>query len=217
MQPNWAEENLQVIRTLMERTGLYRRALAPVMLVAGLVGVTAAAIGEICRWEGYESFFKLWVVTAVVTASAAAAITRQQALRSAERFWTQPTARVVGALLPSFTVGAAIAVIPFALGLSRELVPNAASMVPLWCCFYGLALHSAGQVISRGVRTLGWVFCLVGGLLIYKTSLAPLGFDENGRHTIWLRPNCLMGLSFGGLHLLAAAYLYFTEKPEVKP
>ena len=30
MEPNWAGEHLQVIRTLMERSALYRRALAPV-------------------------------------------------------------------------------------------------------------------------------------------------------------------------------------------
>ena len=31
MEPNWAAEHLQVIRTLMERSALYRRALAPIM------------------------------------------------------------------------------------------------------------------------------------------------------------------------------------------
>ncbi len=45
MEPKWAEENLQTIRTLMERSAVYRRALAPIMLFAGLLGVTAAATG----------------------------------------------------------------------------------------------------------------------------------------------------------------------------
>jgi len=45
MEPKWAEENLQTIRTLMERSALYRRALAPILLFAGTLGVTAAAVG----------------------------------------------------------------------------------------------------------------------------------------------------------------------------
>ena len=36
---DWAAENLQVIRTLMERSSIYRRALAPLMVVAGLGGL----------------------------------------------------------------------------------------------------------------------------------------------------------------------------------
>ena len=39
MQTDWAGENLQVIRTLMERASLYRRALAPIMLTLGALGL----------------------------------------------------------------------------------------------------------------------------------------------------------------------------------
>ena len=35
METNWAAEQLQTIRTLMERSAVYRRALAPIMLFAG--------------------------------------------------------------------------------------------------------------------------------------------------------------------------------------
>jgi len=45
MQTNWAEENLQTIRTLMERSAVYRRALAPIVIYAGVIGVLTAAAG----------------------------------------------------------------------------------------------------------------------------------------------------------------------------
>ena len=48
MDSNWASEQLQTIRTLMERSAIYRRALAPIMLVAGAAGVVAAGIGLLC-------------------------------------------------------------------------------------------------------------------------------------------------------------------------
>ena len=45
MEPNWAAEHLQVIRTLMERSAIYRRALTPIMLLLGSFGVLASIIG----------------------------------------------------------------------------------------------------------------------------------------------------------------------------
>ena len=45
MDNHWAAEHLQTIRTLMERSALYRRALAPIMTFAGAVGTAAAASG----------------------------------------------------------------------------------------------------------------------------------------------------------------------------
>ena len=38
METNWAAEHLQVIRTLMERSAVYRRALAPIMTFNGAIG-----------------------------------------------------------------------------------------------------------------------------------------------------------------------------------
>jgi len=45
MRIDWAEENLIVIRTLMERSAVYRRALAPVMGLVGATGIAAGAAG----------------------------------------------------------------------------------------------------------------------------------------------------------------------------
>jgi hypothetical protein len=45
METNWAAEQLQTIRTLMERSAVYRRALAPIMLFAGVVGILQRGAG----------------------------------------------------------------------------------------------------------------------------------------------------------------------------
>ena len=45
MDSNLAAEHLQVIRTLMERSAVYRRALAPVMIFAGALGMVAGFVG----------------------------------------------------------------------------------------------------------------------------------------------------------------------------
>ena len=51
MESNWAAEQLQTIRTLMERSAVYRRALAPIMLFVGFAGVLTAAVGLIFRFN----------------------------------------------------------------------------------------------------------------------------------------------------------------------
>ena len=60
MEPNDAAENLQVIRTLMERSAVYRRALAPVMLAVGLIGSVAAPIGVQMGDKSLAQFVYFW-------------------------------------------------------------------------------------------------------------------------------------------------------------
>jgi len=45
MDNEWVALHLQTIRTLMERSALYRRALAPISIFVGMVGVLAAVAG----------------------------------------------------------------------------------------------------------------------------------------------------------------------------
>lgn len=215
MQPNWAEENLQVIRTLMERAGLYRRALAPVMLTVGLLGLGGGFVGEALRFESVPSFFGLWFTVALVAVGLALMIVRRQALRSAEKFWTPPTRKICLAMTPALTAGFLIAAIPF---IDTGGPASARGYAVAWPLLYGCALHSAGQFISRGVRLLGWAFvlCSVGiGYLAMSSEMHSGLRGEAGSRLF--RPHFLMGFMFGGFHLLAAIYLYFTEKREPTP
>lgn len=215
MQSNWAEENLQVIRTLMERAGLYRRALAPVMLTVSLLGLGGGFTGEALKLESVSSFFALWLMVALIAVGLALLIVRRQALRSAEEFWTPPTRKICLAMMPALTAGFLIAAIPFVVAGG----PASARIYPVvWSLLYGCALHSAGQFISRGVRLLGWAFVLssvvIGCLVVSSEAHGGLR-DEAGSRLF--KPHVLMGFVFGGFHLLAAIYLYFTEKREPTP
>jgi hypothetical protein len=204
MNPNWAEENLQTIRTLMERSALYRRALAPIMLFAGVMGTAAAAVGLFFHLNSALAFSGLWLGTAVVVVIGALLITRRQALKDSEAFWSPPTRRVAQALTP-----------PLAAGLILGLVflwvwDDFGQMLPfVWALFYGCALHSAGFFMSRGVRWFGWIYiglmpCTLALWVAMFRIIQPKDFDFN--------PHWLMGFFFGVLHLVYGAYLLFTEK-----
>jgi hypothetical protein len=206
MNPNLAEENLRTIRLLMERSAVYRRALAPIMLLAGGLGLAAAALALRFHIESPRPFAGLWLGTACLVITSAFLLVRRQALKDHEPFWSPPTFRVGQALLPPLLSGL------FLGGLLALLDVNESVDFPMaliWLLFYGCALHAAGFFMVRGIKWLGWVF--IGGAMLLVLSFWALSLVTAG----WsLRPpaaNWVMGLFFGGLHLAYGIYLYFTE------
>jgi hypothetical protein len=203
MESNWAVENLQTIRTLMERSAVYRHALAPIMFFAGLVGVLTTAVGLIFYLNSPRSFGALWLGAAVVVIVGAFFIVRRQALKNNEPFWSPPTRRVAQALAPSLTGGMILGVI-FTLFPSTGMVDFTLLLPFLWALFYGCALHAAGFFMPRGVKWFGWVYVgLASGCLLFLTVFKP---------DVDLNAHWLMGFFFGVLHLAYGGYLYLTEK-----
>jgi hypothetical protein len=209
MKTNWAEENLQTIRTLMERSAVYRRALAPIMIFAGVLGSVAAVIGLFFHLGATLAFGLLWLATASVVVIGAFVITRQQALKDKEIFWSAPTRRVAQALLPPLIAGMCVGV------LMTLYTPGARSginsiMVLLWLFFYGCALHSAGFFMPRGIRLFGWIYIILAcgcSFLIFGELKVTFSIFYSSDNANWL-----MGFFFGVLHLAYGAYLFLTEK-----
>ncbi len=187
----------------MERSALYRRALAPIMLTCGVIGVGAATATCFVRIEEAAGFSALWLVTALVALAAALLLVRRQALKEAELFWSPPTRRVGQALLPAFVAGLAAGII-FLLDDS----PTPAStwyLAVFWTAIYGCALNGAGFFMQRGIRLFGWAF-IIGGSAAFAMGFArPALVSTESAHY-------LMGLFFGLLHLAYGVYLYFTER-----
>lgn len=188
----------------MERAVLYRRALAPPMLVAGAGALTGAAIGIVASIQSPIGFLVCWGVVAILSALFAMAWMRRQALRAREVFWTLPARRVAWAMLPALAAGAALGVIS---GLHRgawvSLLPG------LWPILYGTALHAGGFYTPRGIRWLGWIFLGAG---IAATAIQWTGDNPASTPGQILRGHYLMGATFGFIHLAYAVYLAATER-----
>jgi hypothetical protein len=203
MQSNWAAEHLLVIRTLMERSAIYRRALAPIVLSLGGLGVAAAAVGWLLNIESPRSFVAYWSGIGLLGVSGAYLLARQQALRAAESFWSAPTRRVTQALLPPLFSGFAANLVAMLCLLSDPGVVW--WLLPLWMVLYGCALHAAGFFMPRGMKLFGWGFLLLGCLLGIKAGVGGASAPLMAGHLV-------MGSTFGGLHLAYGVYLHFTEK-----
>lgn len=209
MESNWAAEHLQVIRTLMERSSIYRRALAPVMIYTGAVGLVGAIVGWKLQLGKAIPFVGFWYAVGCIAIAGAFLLTRRQALKKAEVFWSPPTRRVAQAMLPALTAG-------FILGLLVALAARPGSPEPppagwtlvalpvLWIVLYGCAMHAAGFFMPRGMKLFGWAFVLGGFVVAWV-------LPHHSLDGLLLTGYALMGGFFGVLHLAYGTYLYFTE------
>lgn len=204
MQTEWASENLQIIRTLMERSAVYRHALAPVMATIGLTGIGAAIVEAFLRLQSSATFAAYWMCVGLICLVEAFALTRRQALQKAEPFWSPPTRRVAQGLSPALFAGfiAGLVFMRFDPGTLR----GAWLLVPGWMVLYGCALHAAGFFMPRGVKLFGWAFIVAGCIF----GVATLFFA--GQPASLTGANVAMGAFFGGSHWAYGIYLYFTEK-----
>jgi hypothetical protein len=201
METDWATEHLQTIRTLMERSAIYRRALAPVMVWSGIVGCAAAISGWLTKIESPRSFAIYWLSVGVIAMGGVFLLVRRQALKEREAFWSPPARRITQALLPALTAGFIVTVTALIETGQIDLVRLPAG----WIILYGCALHAAGFFTPRGLKLFGWLFVLGG------CGLFALGAPEALR-PVSLYAHGAMGLFFGGLHLAYGVYLYFTEQ-----
>jgi hypothetical protein len=203
MNSNSAAENLQVIRTLMERSALYRRALAPIMLFAGVVGLLTGIAALLLRVENLRVFGALWMGVAVVTVAVAFLLARRQSRQDQEPFWSPPTRRIAQALLPPLLIGMIFGVLGMGAASDQETADLALPIA--WMLCYGCALHSAGFFVPRGIRFLGWFFIL-GAFAVFGLMFRPDAPPSAAT------ANIVMGAFFGVVHLLFGAWLHFTEK-----
>jgi len=201
MEINSASENLQVIRTLMERTALYRRTLAPIMLYVGSLGIAAAAAGVALGIDALHEFAALWLGTAVVAVGGAFFIARRQALRDKESFWSPPTRRVAQALALPLSAGLAISIVVVTSGGDNYRWPFILPNV----LFYACAVYSAGFFMPRGIQKFAWIILTFAILGLFLLTLVMTEPNPKLDHA-------LMGFFFGFLHLAYGAYLHLTEQ-----
>ena len=204
MNANWAEENLKTIRNLMEHAGLYRRALAPVAIIVGVLGLLAAAFAQAIGWTEPNRFAAYWMGVGVVSMLSALLLVRRQALKGGEEFWSPPARRVAQAMTPMLVGGLGLGLLEL---LHAPMERDGIRLAAIWMILYGGALHSAGFFMQRGPRLLGWIFVVIG--------IICLGISEFGK-TSWLVDNqahWVMGWAFGVNNLAYGVYLKLTAEP----
>ncbi len=203
MSAQWAEENLNTIRTLMERASVYRRALAPVAITVGVLGIAAVGLVEGMEWPGENNFASYWLGVGVLAVLAALLLVRRQALQAKEGFWSPPTRRVVQVIAPLLLAGLGLGVLEILNTNGHDSI----RLIALWMVLYGAALHAAGFFMRRGLKLVGWIFVILGCICLCFHTLGEVTWLDEA-HAHWV-----MGWAFGANHLAYGLYLKLTPEP----
>jgi hypothetical protein len=192
MDARQAARNLEVIRTLMERTCQYQLLTARAGLAAGtLAGIGALGILVLDPANPWE-FGWIW---ALVFAGSLLAGTVSIILRGrqrGERVWSRPGRAVLLALAPSVFAAMALSVFFFARG-EHLWLPG------IWMLCYGQGALATSTYAPSPIRWLGLAVLLLGCV------------------TLWLGPTwavLMMGLVFGLGHMALGAALLVAERRE---
>jgi hypothetical protein len=204
-----AEEDLQVIRTLMERATIYRAISAPTALVASILSLLSTVIVYLNndvklifgRPVGPREFALIWIDVLLLVLVTNAFFVWREAREDGRPFISAGMKLAIRAVAPTLLLPTAFTVWFFKRGYlgGQEL-----ELVVVWVAFYGLALLSTALFAPRSLVLLGWAFLLTGlAVPVLINVLEELPGDV---------PTIVMGLTFGLYHLVYAACTW-TRRP----
>jgi hypothetical protein len=212
-----AEENLRIIRSLMEKATIYRAISAPSALIGGTLALIVATVLVLRRpvpdpiaaaLDGATSgsFIPTWLCVLAVTGIANLFFLHREALRRGDPFVSAGMRLAMRALLPSWLVAAA-----FTAFLSLE--PAAILWLAwIWVCCHGIGLLATEHFAPRSITILGWAFLITALALIYTVF-----FDMRLLADPPLHANLIMGGTFGFFHLIYAACTWPRKSASVEP
>jgi hypothetical protein len=190
MDARQAARDLEVIRTLMERTCQYQLLTARAGLAAGSLAVAGSVLLSLGDWSGPTSFGVVWGLVFLGSLLATALGTLARGRQRGERVWSRQARAVVRALAPSLLAAGVLSVFFFARGMYLWL-PG------VWMLCYGQGALATAAYAPRPICWLGMAFLALGAL------------------TLGLGPDwavLMMGLAFGLGHLGLGGALLVAER-----
>jgi len=203
---NEAEENLRIIRSLMEKATVYRAISAPGALAGGL-GATAIAIyggavaqGRFGSPATVPQFLGMWIGLLVVVTVANFMLLARDAARRSEPFVSPGMKLALRAMLPGLLAGGM-------LGLAFSFTAPQISAA-IWVLLYGVSLLAAAHFAPKSICWLGRAFFLAGTGLF-----ALFAFGASWESSPLLTAHAAMGLTFGLFHIVYAALTWPRRRP----
>jgi len=192
MDARQAAHNLEVIRTLMERTCQYQLLTARASLAAGsMAGAGALAFFFLDAADPWQ-FGLVWLLVFVGSLCATLLGTVLRGRQSGERVWSRQARAVLLALTPSLFAALVLTVYFFGRG-EHLWLPG------VWMLCYGQGALATAAYAPTSIRWLGVAVLLMGALALW------LG-------TAWSVP--LMGVVFGLGHIGLGTALLMAERRE---
>lgn len=202
-----AQENLRVIRSLMEKATVYRAISSPVALAGGVlaIGISAwmrSTLRDSPSTVTPQFFLGLWLGAMALVALLNSWLIARQARARAEPFVSPGMRTALNAFLPPFLAGGVIGT-AFVF-YEQDLLMCAV----VWLTFYGLALLATGNFAPLSIRRLGLGFFAIG-LFAFVMVMRQKPSSINDANTL---AATLMGAGFGILHLAYGVSVLFHSR-----
>jgi hypothetical protein len=196
MELHEALDQLSEIRLQIARTESFRGYRSATAAFSGLVAITTAAIQFAVVPEPAadpRGYLLLWICAAIVSVAVTGVEMVARCRQTASPTAVRMTWMAVEQFLPCTIAGA---VVTFVLSLRS---PESVWLLPgLWGVLFSLGIFASSRLLPRPVVVVGLYYLVCGAL--------SLGFAQGPTA---LSP-WVMGCTFGGGQLLAAAVLYLT-------
>lgn len=166
-----AEENIKLIREIMERSTRYTSFTGLSGIVAGMLAlIGCAATAHIYLHippKGQNTlYFMTWFLVLVLAIAQDLMFAQRKAKRKRETIFSPPTYQAMKAMLPGVFIAFVISMRALTLG-EPDAIPA------IWTLGYGAALCSAGIYTVREVRIFGAIQLLTGTIGLFLWATAP--------------------------------------------
>jgi hypothetical protein len=192
MNPEQASRNLEMIRSLMERTCQYQLLTARAGLAAGSLACAGALIFPLAGLDAAHPghFAAVWglVFAGSFLATSVGSVVRGR--QRGEKVWSRPGRAILMALAPSLFAAAALTLFFFARG-EHLWLPGA------WMLCYGQGALATSAYAPRQITWFGLTVLVLGAVTL---ALGPA----------WATP--MMGFVFGLGHMGLGIALLLAEK-----
>ena len=180
-----ALDNLQFIRSTMERAGSFTAVPGWGMIVLGVTALVATALaGTVPVSPVYGAsqshWLWVWMFEALLGAGVGVAALLYKAIRTGDAIVHGPGRRFGLSVLPPFIVGA---LLTYVLWHAKQL----ALLPAVWLLCYGTGVVTGGAFSMRVVPVMGICFMILGAAALF----APVSVQA------WL-----LAIGFGGLHIV---------------
>src|SRR5437667_5769337 len=204
---NRAEEDLRIIRTLMERATIYRAISVPTALAGGVPAVTLTAIvpvrehhwaanaPEVMCHISTRGFASLWLVALAIVLALNTFFVWRKAHGDGRPFISPSMKLALRSIVPCLVLPAATTIWFFYDGYEFD---NELLLVRVWIGFYGLALIAPQHFAPRSLVFLGWAYLMTAAAML--CALRQLVYYASTQITY-----LAMGGTFRLFHLLYAA------------
>jgi hypothetical protein len=183
-----AEENLRVIRDLMERSTKYSTFSGFSGILAGVASIVGCIITQMLQARYPQPadfrvpFLLTWSAVIFFAIGGDYLLTKRRAARVGKHILSRLGKQIVLAAAPGLGMGALLTL----YFLQRNLLTD---IYPVWMLCYGIAVSAVGLFSQREVTALGAAFLLTGAVTLL--CFPALGLP-------------MMAVSFGGFHIVYA-------------